>query len=905
MARRRGRFARGTSGSQNLTTLIYSILRDQQSTKKSAILNAFQSNMNGRSYSATFGGEPVTREVVEAYYAELMSAYPEGSVERDNLRAELIDFHNKAINAEINAYSEAYKEGGNAFGTKIELTQYLAFLRDAKASTTNEDDKNKYNLEEFLVTFNDVHDDMKADGASASSLATFYRRELARAVDMGITKDSDSYRTIEQYLSSAAKASAAAGRQAAAQAAADSVAERMSVAGNAIASALRAAVNSGKITAQDAVAIIGDGTGNGLVARFANLDLSLKQRILLEGEKAGVQINGDAFTAETFVSYIDDTRTFLKTLIASGNVDASSKSTYRSLLGAFDAEISGPVGLMTDLEAATNSALDLVIDNENGLGNPVINTAAYKNHAAVIAGSGASAVAGQAMIDILNGMVPNPEEFGGKTELWQLTPAEQNRLVESYTGNAYIATGGMQDPAAFIQMVVSDYSNTHAVTTGEKFVTTGIDEDGNASVSITDEPAAGGTAFIYSVKLSDGTVVPVVGRQTTQAVLATDGSQMGQVVFDVDSNGQVNKSFITMDGFKMDYDDYQRWIDTKGIRSATDANGNIQVNINGQDPQMTQFFMGTTIKQDPAFGGSVSATPWNGITEGQGADAARSILGKRIADNMVSGGPSSITLDTATGKLTVADPEAALRDYGINATDLEAVINANTQGSDYNGIKTAIGDALFRVSERTSSVVKPGATDPAYAGIQAASDLEGERRRAQNAARLLAERQAAGQEGFDFFTAAQALLGIGAGKGPRELQKEQYDEARRKANAERIMAEQAALGNTEIDPFTAIQILLGIGADKGGPVSLPPVAPETTKVSPSPSYVDPVASFFLRNAEFSKPSETKISGPASLETTKIGSAPAISTIDFRSTVKTTPTPVGPRNTVPGGRPRVF
>jgi hypothetical protein len=119
------------------------------------------------------------------------------------------------------------------------------------------------------------------------------------------------------------------------------------------------------------------------------------------------------------------------------------------------------------------------------------------------------------------------------------------------------------------------------------------------------------------------------------------------------------------------------------------------------------------------------------------------------------------------------------------------------------------------------------------------------------------------------------------------------------------MAEQAALGNTEIDPITAIQILLGIGADKGGPVSLPPVEPETTKVSTSPSYVDPVASFFLRHAEFSKPSETKISGPASLDTTKIGSAPAISTIDFRSTVKTTPTPVGPPNTVTGGKPRAF
>jgi hypothetical protein len=837
--------------------------------------------MGSRSYSATFGGQPVTRSVVEAYYTELMNAYPEGSVERDNLRAELIDFRNKSIKKEINAYSEAYKEGTNAFGKKIDLNEYLSYLRDAKSATSSEDDKNTYNLEEFLVTFNDVHDDMKASSASAGSLASFYRRELTRAVEMGITEDSDSYRTIQQYLASAAKTSAAEGRQAAAQAASDSVSERMSVAGNAIASALRAAVNTGKILAQDAAALIGDGTGNGLVARFASLDLSLKQRILLEGEKAGVKINGENFTAETFVSYIDDTRSFLKTLIASGNVDATSKSSYRSLLGAFDAEISGPVGLMTDLEAATNSALDLVIDNENGLGNPVINTEAYKNHAKVIAGSGASAVAGQAMIDILNGMVPDPEAFGGKTELSQLTPEESRRLVESYTGNAYIATGGMQDPAAFIDMVVSDYRSTYKLNNGEAYATATIDENGSPVIKITDEPAGGNTPFIYSVKLSNGQVVPVVGRQTTQDVLAVDGSPLGKVVFDIDANGQVNKSFITMDNFKMDYDTFQRWLGTKGVRLATDANGNIQANIN-PEPQLTLLFQGSEIKKDQVYGSAVSTTEWNGIAEGQNADAARRILGKRIADNLVSGVPGSITVDQATGNLIVADPEAALRDYGINAQDLETVINANTPGSDYNGVKTAIGDALFRVSERqslTPAPLKEGEKSPEMIGIEAAAQLEAKRRREENAARLLN-----GRDSFDPITAIQALLGIGAGKGPRELQLEQMRADAARAEAERRAAEVAAQQERQIDPNV--------------PIGSAPT-PFSTAIK------DPVASFFLRNANFINPEETKISGPASLETTKIGSAPAISTIDFRPSVKLTPTPVGPINTAPGGKPRVL
>jgi hypothetical protein len=912
MARRRGRFARGTSGSQNLTTLIYSILKEQQATKKTAILNAFDANMGSRSYTATFGGETVTRAVVEAYYADLMNAYPEGSVERDNLRAELIDFHNKAINKEINAYSQAYKEGTNAFGQKIELNEYLSYLRDAKSATTNEDDQNKYNLEEFLVTFNDVHDDLKAKSAGAGSLASFYKRELTRAEEMGITKDSDSYRTVEQYLASAAKASAAEGRQQAAQDAADTVSGRMLTAGTAIVASLQAAVAAGRINAQDMVAIIGDGSGNGIVARFSNLDLSTKQRILLEGERSGVQMNGEAFTAETFISHIDDTRTFLKTLIASGSVDGTSKATYRSMLGAFDAEISGPVGLMTDLEAATDSALDLVIDNEKGLGNPMINVEAYKNHSSVIAGSGASAVAGQAMLDILNGKIPNPEDFGGRTELWELTEEEQGRLAETYTGNAYIATGGMQDPATFITMVIDDYTDAHNVTTGAAFVTAGIDENGSASVSITDEPATGGTPFVYSVKLSNGTVVPVVGRQKLQQVLGSDGSQFGQVIFDIDKYGRPQKSFITMDGYKMDYDAFVRWTDTNGVGLATDSNGNVQANTGNIDSQGSQIFMGTFIKNDPSFGVYVSDEPWNRVAYGSEPSAALKILGSRVGDDLLPGQSKMFKIGS-DGNITVTDPEAVYKRYNMTASDFEAVINANDPGSSYNSAKTAIQDRLFRISERESLVVKPGEKDPVLIGLEAASEQEGKRLRAQNAARLLAERQAAGLEGFDAITAFQALLGIGAGQGPVELARNSYDENRRRLNAERIMQEQAALGNTELDPITAIQILLGIGADKGGPRVTAPTAPVVPTVPTVPtepkefntSYVDPVSNFFLRNINIFNPEATKISGPASIDQTKIGKAPVISSADFRSGVKITPTSVIPIRTNLNEKPRAL
>jgi hypothetical protein len=840
--------------------------------------------MNSRAYNATFAGQPVDRAAVEAYYMDLMNAYPEGSIERDNLRAELIDFHNKAINAEINAYAAAYKEGGYAFGTKVELTQYLAFLRDAKAASTSEDDKSKYNLEEFLVTFNDIHDDMKASSAGAGALASFYRRELSRAVEMGITKDSDSYRTIENYLASAAKASAEDGRRQAAQDAADAVGSRMTTAATAIAASLRAAVSAGRITAQDMVAIIGDGTGNGIVSRFASIDLSIKQRVLSEGERAGVQLDGQMFNAETFVSYVDDTRTFLKSLIGSGNVDATSKSAYRALLGAFDAEVSGPVGLMTDLAAADDSALDMIIDNERGLGNPVINVEAYKNHAATIGGSGASAVAGQAMLMILNGQIPDPSKFGGRTELWQLNPAEQERLAESYTGNAYIASGGLQDPKEFILTVMQDYTASHSVSTGAGFVTATIDAAGNPAVVVTDQPSVGGTPFVYSVKMSNGTVVPVVGRQKSQVVLASDGSPLGKVIFDIDSNGLAKKSFITFDGYKMDMDAFERWTGGNDIRLAVDADGNIQANINASDPQMSQYFMGTYIKNDASFGGYVSKDVWNGVSYGTNPGAALKILGSKIGDDLLPGS-SSILAIGADGNITVTDPEAAFKRYGIYAEDLEAVVNANDPGSDYNAAKTAIQDRLFRISERNSNYVAPGEKDPAIIGMEAAAANQAKRLREENAARLLREREATGNTGFDPITAIQALLGIGAERGSAEiaLEKMRADAARKEAERRAIEVED--YGNRG-DETSADQALIDLGWDSG------------TSGSTLPTTInkDPVASFFLRNMEITNPEVTRVSGPASLDTTKIGSAPVISTIDFRPSVKTTPTPVGPIRT---------
>ncbi len=188
--RRRARFRRATSGNQDLTLLIYNLVKEQNAARKAALFAAFDANMASRSYDADYGGQPVDRAAVEAWYAQAIAAFPAGTTERDRLQAELIEFRTDAINKELSAYADAYKNGTYAFGRKINLNEYVRFLRDAEGLAPDAETKMKYTVERFIVEFNDVQDDLISKGASASTLLGFYRRQLNKADEMGITKSS-------------------------------------------------------------------------------------------------------------------------------------------------------------------------------------------------------------------------------------------------------------------------------------------------------------------------------------------------------------------------------------------------------------------------------------------------------------------------------------------------------------------------------------------------------------------------------------------------------------------------------------------------------------------------------------------------------------------------------------------
>ena len=334
--RRRARFRRATAGTQNLTTLIYNILKEQQAARKSAILAAFDANMSSKTYDSTYGGEPVDRAAVEALYNDMISVYPEGTTERDRLTAELNQFRTSAIRQEMNAYSDAYENGTYAFGKKITMNDYLAFLRDAKSTTSNEADKMQYTKEEFLVTFNDVSSDMKAKGASAGAFSRFYERQLQRAEEMGITKDSKTYRDIQGYLADASKAAAAEFKQKQLQDAVDLVSRRTTKLAASLISAAGEAVKQGLISENDLLSIRGNGDPMGVVSRWLSLGLSAKSGILNAGGDAGIMLGDQAFDANSIIDWVEKTRGGIQTIAKSSLADTDTKSRMMMYLNQYE-----------------------------------------------------------------------------------------------------------------------------------------------------------------------------------------------------------------------------------------------------------------------------------------------------------------------------------------------------------------------------------------------------------------------------------------------------------------------------------------------------------------------------------------------------------------------------------------
>lgn len=825
--RRRARFRKAQAGTQNLTLLIYNILKEQQAAQKSAILAAFDANMDSGTYSATYGDQAVDRAAVEAWYAAAMAAYPPGTTERDRLQAELISFRSTAIAKEMKVYQDAYKNGGFAFGRQIDLNEYLKFLREAKGLVNTNAEKMTYTVEEFITVFNDRHDDLKAKDASASALLAFYRRQLAHAEEMGITKDSGHYRTIQQYIVSAQKQAAADAKRALQDKAQKILVRRAAVLAGGIEDAVNAAVREGRLSATDANKILGASPLE-TVGNFSNLDLGMQSNIFQSGSRAGVMMGKNPISGKAWYTFISDTTDELKALIADPSLDIGTRTFLKSLHGRWVDDVARGAGLVDDIEEAYNSGLDMISDNIAGYGSPMVNIAGYRKHAERVSGLAASDVAGGAVMSILNGLVPDPNMFGGKTELWQLTDQESKLLAERYTGETFLGV----NPAEGIATIVNDYKVAHQVEVGDGFLAVTQNEFGDPVVDVVPTKFPGAVPFFYTSVMADGTKVTSLVDQPQVGVTDRNGSRVGSIVFDIDENGQANQKFITTDNVSIDLDQMEQYMASKGIVLSGTAAEGFQValsdDVNAIVPATS--FTAATINADASWSYLIPKTndgqirPWNGVTGNAGQEEAIKAVANTLA-NSLSINPEAQTalqFDPKTGNLIVKDEAALMRlTGGVGAAQFGTLMNTGAGQQ----MREIVGSNMFRRMEMEEYRKTAGNID--QAGIDALRA-----RGAQANLEYQTKLRDQAQESFmkpaklaaSVIPGGPALLTLGqAAYNLINPTPQQIDATRRKA----ATFVPGSIGKTPMGSSDYVFRYVG-GADNFSPLSAPPPAPVTS-----------------------------------------------------------------------------
>jgi hypothetical protein len=693
--KRRARFRRATSGTQNLTLLIYNILKEQQAAQKSALLSAFDANMASASYDSTYGGQPVDRASVEAWYAQAIAAYPEGTTERDRLSAELAEFRTRAIAKEMDVYGRAYQDGTYAFGEKVDFQSYMSFLRDARNGTDDPELKQKYLTEEFIVNFNDINDDMLAKGASSSSLLSFYRRQLNIAKEQGI--GNENVRKIERYITQAAKQAAADGKREAQEKAGKILSKRTGEVANAIASAIDASANAGNISGQAAYELKAL-TPMQLVNAFLKMEPSMKASILRSGTLAGVELNGENISGQGIFDYVNDTRDELKIYSNADWVDIETRTYLRGILSEFDRTILAGTDLLTKTEMAADAGDAARFNSAKGLGNPVVNVESYKNLAQSLSDPSLGDAVGAGSVALLNGLVPNPDQFDGKKYLSELTPIEAEQLAGTFSGELFIS-GNRQ---AVVMGIISDYSGVNKIQTGGSYLELTIDPNsGQPIVQVTDQKKPGRMVYLYSTELEGGGRVTSAVQQVPSNIIDGNGMTVGQVVLEIDKNRNINRSVITEDGYKIDYDDYEIFLDSQGINPQQDADGSfVFANTSG-------LYGGEAMKADPRFSKYVPASKWNGVLLGANSKEAEEDMINDISSLAYTtpGGPPAISFEIDEQGNEVArvnDPILVAARLGLTESDLNQIMKARPddgQQSFGSKVTAEAGVKFFRSME--------------------------------------------------------------------------------------------------------------------------------------------------------------------------------------------------------------
>ena len=226
---RRGSFGRsGTT--QNLTMLVYQIMKQQMTDELDSILTAYKTNMESGMYKDQFNGQNVDGEYVISYYEQMLGGFPPGTTEYETISSKLerfrsqyeTDIENLAINSMNNGTKIDFGLLGSSFSNKgiseVTLTDVEAWANDRIAQLKadgNLTQADKLSGSVYVAKFNVENDGKVAavdrDEMSWGGYAKWLKGQLADAKSAGLTEESQVYRDIVKAQASAMKQAKAEG----------------------------------------------------------------------------------------------------------------------------------------------------------------------------------------------------------------------------------------------------------------------------------------------------------------------------------------------------------------------------------------------------------------------------------------------------------------------------------------------------------------------------------------------------------------------------------------------------------------------------------------------------------------------------------------------------------------------
>ena len=213
---RRGKFGRAGAGTtQNLSVVIYNLLKQQMSDEMTSILTAYNTNMKDGRYSSQFNGQNVDGEFVLQYYRNMLAGFPPGSTEYETLNSQMASFESRYRTDVQNLIIGAMEDGTQIdFGllgadfanrgiSEVRLTDIESWAAQEIADLeVNGDTVQADKLRGVVFTAKfDVLNDGKVAGVNGGSISrgaynSWLKGQLQAAIDAGFTKDSKEYRTI-------------------------------------------------------------------------------------------------------------------------------------------------------------------------------------------------------------------------------------------------------------------------------------------------------------------------------------------------------------------------------------------------------------------------------------------------------------------------------------------------------------------------------------------------------------------------------------------------------------------------------------------------------------------------------------------------------------------------------------